>query len=156
LLNELLAENNETNMFVTLYVAILNLNSGRLWLLNGGHLPPLLSRQGSAFEEVTEAKGVLLGVMPYDRFVTGELILQPGDRILFYTDGVSEAENPAQEQFGLPRMQRVLDEARPETGMQDLLDRLVLGVKSFAGDAAQSDDITLLGLRFAGSEGHRQ
>jgi sigma-B regulation protein RsbU (phosphoserine phosphatase) len=131
-----------------LYVAVLNLHTGKLTLLNGGHLPPLLSRQGGAFEEMTGARGVLLGIMPSDRFTTAEITLQPGDRILFYTDGVTEAENLVQEQFGLARTCAALNLLDPTAGMEALVAGLVKAVAVYAGEAEQSDDITVLGLKY--------
>ncbi len=151
LLNALLGENNEADMFVTLYVALLELRTGRLSLLNAGHLPPLLSRRGGPFAEVHGARGVLLGIMPSDRFSLAEIVLEPGDRILFYTDGVTEAENPAQEQFGLARTREALDRMPSAAKMRDLVDGLVQAVAGFAGEAEQSDDITVMGLKYLGA-----
>jgi phosphoserine phosphatase RsbU/P len=152
ILNGVLCESNETDMFVTMYIAILCTSSGEMRLLNAGHLPPLISRQGGAFQEVTEAKGALLGVMPAARFRSAEITLASGDRMLFYTDGVTEAENPEQEQFSLQRTRMVLDDLDAGIDMQGVVEGLAQAVGDYAGSAAQSDDITILALRFIGRQ----
>jgi sigma-B regulation protein RsbU (phosphoserine phosphatase) len=149
-LNRLLCEGNEANMFVTLYVVVFSVVSGRMVLFNGGHPPPLLSRQGGAFEPVVGAKGALLGMLPSVRFVCHELTLAAGDRLVLYSDGVTEAENPSCEMFSQHRAQALLD-AQPKTAaMAEMVTNLAAGVKDFAGDAVQSDDITVLALRYLG------
>jgi len=150
-LNRRLCENNPTNMFVTLGIAILSVRDGRVRLINAGHPPPLLSRCGGEFNEVRGAKGALMGVIPGARYTTAEIRLEPGDRLLFYTDGVTEAENPFGEQFSLTRTLELLNGLgnRPAA---ELTDALVEGVARFAEGAPQSDDITLLALDYLGGE----
>lgn len=147
-LNRLLCEGNEADMFVTLCIAVFSVRTGRLILFNGGHPPPLLSRAGGAFEAVTGAKGALLGIMPEVRFQSRELTLAPGDRLVLYSDGVTEAENPQQDMLGLERAQALLDDCPADTPMTGLVARLTEGVHNFAAGAKQSDDITILALRY--------
>lgn len=151
-LNQLLCENNATDMFVTLYVVILSLRSGRLLLLNGGHNLPLLSRQGEPFEVLAQSKGPLLGVIPGAKYQMAEITLSPGDRLLLYSDGVTEAENLQQQWFSLDRTRAVLDACDASKDMNYLVGTLVDAVNCFAGGAPQSDDITLLGLRMPESD----
>ena len=146
-LNRLLCENNETDMFVTLYVAILSLRTGQLRLLNGGHNLPLLSRQGQSFEVLDQAKGPLLGVIPGARYRMAETTLAPGDRLLLYSYGVTEAENGLGQWFSLERARALLDRLDPDLDMNQAIAALAAAVARFADGAAQSDDITLLGLR---------
>jgi len=147
-LNRLLCEDNETDMFVTLTVAILSVEDGTLLLLNGGHPPPFLSRQGGTFHVASGAKGALLGISPDAIYHGIRLHLEPGDRILLYSDGVIEAENHAGEMFGLERTQNALDSYPCDGSMNCLVDALTNAVFDFSGEADQSDDITILALKY--------
>jgi phosphoserine phosphatase RsbU/P len=150
-LNRLLCEGNEANMFVTLYIVVFSVVSGRMVLFNGGHPPPLLSRQGGGFEPVVGARGALLGMLPAVRYVCHEITLAAGDRLVLYSDGVTEAENTSGEMFSQQRAQALLDAQPKSAGMAELVASLSAGVKDFAGEAVQSDDITVLALRYLGS-----
>jgi sigma-B regulation protein RsbU (phosphoserine phosphatase) len=149
-LNRLLCENNDADMFVTLYVAILCVRDGRLALLNGGHNPPLLSRGGQRFELMEGAKGPLLGVMPGARFSAAETVLRPGDRLLLYTDGITEAENLRHEFFTTGRLLETVN-AAGEGDLRRLVDSVISAVTTHANGAIQSDDITLLALHYRGA-----
>jgi phosphoserine phosphatase RsbU/P len=149
-LNQLLGEGNETAMFVTLCAAVLSVRDGRLTLFNGGHPLPLLSRQGAPFEVVRGAQGPLLGVMPQARYQHIDITLAPGDRLVMYSDGVTEAENPAQEMFSLARTQAALNDESPQGNMDNLVARLAGAVAEFSSGSEQSDDITILALRYLG------
>lgn len=152
-LNRLLCEGNEACMFVTLNIAVFSVRSGHLVLFNGGHPPPYLSRQGGAFEPVTGAKGALLGVLPEAEFQCHELVLQAGDRILLYSDGVTEAENTNREMYLPLRALAALDAQPQQVDMKQLVNHLIEDVKQFAAGADQSDDITVLAMRFGGKTG---
>jgi len=147
-LNRLLCEGNEADMFVTLCLVVFSVRSGRLILFNGGHPPPLLSRAGGPFEAVTGAKGALLGIMPEVRFQCRELTVSPGDRLVLYSDGVTEAENPDRDMLGLERTRTLLDDCPADAPMADLVTHMTEGVSQFAAGAEQSDDITILALRY--------
>ncbi len=149
-LNRLLCEGNDADMFVTLCVIVLSVRSGRLTLFNGGHPPPLLSRAGAPFEAITEAKGALLGIMPGVRFRNLELTLAAGDRLVLYSDGVTEAENPDLVLYTQKRAQTALDASPSDQPMERLVADLTASVAAFAAGAEQSDDITILSLRYSG------
>lgn len=149
-LNRLLCEGNQADMFVTLSIAVLSVRTGRLLLMNGGHPPPLLSREGSPFEPVNGAKGALLGVLPEAQYNCHECKLNPGDRLVLYSDGVTEAENPDGLMFQSMRTLQVLDRAPADADMATLVDELTQGVGQFAAGTEQSDDITILALRYRG------
>lgn len=149
-LNRLLCEGNETDMFVTLSLAVLSVRDGRLVLLNGGHPPPLLSRAGGAFEVVDAAKGPLLGVIPQARYQFCELTLAPGDRLVLYSDGVTEAENTELDMFTLDRAKDALQSRDAAAGLDELVGALTRAVVDFSGEAEQSDDITILAFRYLG------
>lgn len=149
-LNRLLAEGNETDMFVTLCIVVLSVHDGHVTVLNGGHPPPLLSRQGGAFQVIGGARGPLLGVAPHARYQSAELTLAPGDRIVLYSDGVTEAEDPDRTMFTLDGALASLDRHPPEDSMGGLVRALAEGVGEFSRGAEQSDDITILALRYLG------
>ncbi len=150
-LNRLLMEGNDADMFVTLCVAVLRVSDGQLTLYNGGHPACFLAREGGPFETLTGAKGALLGIMPAVRFVSKTVNLAPGDRLVVYSDGVTEAENPAMTMYGERRALADLGTAPIDAGCADLVQGLVRGVSRFADGAEQSDDITILALHYHGS-----
>lgn len=150
-LNQALMENNDADMFVTLCVAVLSVRTGRLTLMNGGHNPPLLVRRGEVRSAGKDARGALLGVMPQVRFRPGEEWLEPGDCLMFFTDGLTEAENPAQDLLGLAPVTACLAGGSfPD--MACMVQALSSLVEQHAGEADPSDDITLLALRYLGPE----
>lgn len=143
--NRHLSENNPDMMFVTLFVAILEVPSGRCEFSNGGHNRPLLARQGAPFIELEGRAGILLGVHDRASYPVNEIILQPGDRLLLYTDGVTEAENSAQDILTLERVIETLNQASGARA-EELAGVLSLAVREFSHGASQSDDITILAL----------
>lgn len=148
--NRLLCEANEESMFVTLAVVLLDTRTGKLTYLNGGHNPPLLSTQGRPFALWEPPKGKVLGVEPNADFSTRELVLQPGETLVLYTDGVTEAENERHEQFKVARAAKALSQGGPHGGVIEIVENLEKAIGSFAGGAPQSDDITMLALRYKG------
>jgi len=148
--NRLLCEANEESMFVTLAVVLLDTRTGKLTYLNGGHNPPLLSCQGRPFALWEPPKGKVLGVEPNASFSVKELVLQPGDTLVLYTDGVSEAENERHDQFKVGRAAKALSQAGPHGGVIEIVENLEEAIGNFAGGAQQSDDITVLALRYKG------
>lgn len=145
--NALLCANNPNAMFTTAFAAVLDAESGVLTYFNGGHPPPLLSRAGGAFEFVPVPRGLVVGVMEGVPYEATTLQLQPGDRLVAYSDGVTEAESAGGEMFGDDRLRAVLDQC----GRDDAAGLVEAGreaVRRFAVDAPQSDDITLLALVF--------
>jgi sigma-B regulation protein RsbU (phosphoserine phosphatase) len=151
-LNRLLCEHNDADMFVTLNVAIVSVYDGNFQIFNGGHPLPLLSRQGGAFQAVSGAKGALMGISTESKYQGVRLVMEPGDRMIFYTDGVTEAENSAGEFFTVERACAMLDSYPYEGSMKGLVDDLFAAVNAFSGDADQSDDITILAIRYLGPE----
>ena len=147
--NDALSADNESCMFVTLYLAILNLRDGTLLTTNAGHNPPLLKRQDGPFEWLTAKDGPLVGAIPGIAFKESTLQLGPGDELFLYTDGVTEADNRRRELFGNDRLKRVLTQSRASS-VVDRLGEVMNAVRTFAGDVAQADDITMLGLRYHG------
>jgi sigma-B regulation protein RsbU (phosphoserine phosphatase) len=146
--NRLLCEANEECMYVTMGVALVDFREGSLTYLNGGHNPPFFSSGGQPFALWTPAQGTLLGFDPNAQFSVTRRALTPGDTLVLWTDGVSEAENVRPEQFGLTRSAEAL---KPDAPIIELVEDLGHAVAQFAGDAEQSDDITVLALRYLSS-----
>ncbi len=148
--NRLLVESNEEAMFVTLFYSTFDPATGRLRFANGGHNLPYLVKQDGRVEQIDCDAGLVLAVLPDFDFPAGNLKLEPGDVIFFYTDGITEAMNEEGEEFGEKALARVLAEAAGSRAAATN-GAVVAAVRTHAGDAAQSDDITCLSLRYAGS-----
>ena len=149
-LNDVLAEENETNMFVTAFVGVLNLKTGLLRYCNAGHDAPLIveGRQCSTVEVIPNLP---IGVMPDWNFTTQETQMAPGSVIFLYTDGLTEAEDIFHNQFGEERVVSVLSDMKPQEGCprpQKIIEAQTDAVHTFVGEAEQSDDITMLAIRF--------
>jgi serine phosphatase RsbU (regulator of sigma subunit)/ketosteroid isomerase-like protein len=140
--NDPLATDIPSNMFVTCFYAILDPKSGTLSYANAGHDLPYLHRNGEAKE--LRARGMPLGLMPGMSYEEGEASLREGNSVLFYSDGLVEAHDPNGEMFGFPRLRRLVAE-HGEEGV--LVDFLMEELYSFVGEGwEQEDDITVLTL----------
>ncbi len=144
--NRVLATDNEACMFVTVFHGVLDLVTGVLRFCNAGHDPPYLLRAGGGRERLA-ATGIPFGIDPGLRCRIGETVLDPGDRLFIYSDGITEAFNSAGEGFGSARLQRALDGA-PEDSSGAIVARVLADTARFAAGTEQSDDITCLALRY--------
>lgn len=143
--NDELCEGNEAEMFVTVWMGILDLKSGKMECINAGHVPPVIKRKDGIFEYLTTKPNLVLGFMdgvPYNKF---ELELNPGDTLYLYTDGVPEAHNEQDDMFGEERLITCLN-SLGNISMQDLCNEVIQELKAYVGNAEQFDDITMLGL----------
>ena len=152
LANQQLCEDNDESMFVTVFFGVLDLTTGELAYVNGGHNPPLVCRNGKFDYLRMEKKSVMLGVLDSGTYHEYRLTLAPGDMIFLYTDGVTEAMNEAGELYSKERLQRTLNEQCGKN-VKDILTAVRENVGIYAGNAEQSDDITMLGLKFNGKFG---
>ncbi len=145
-LNDELAADNPSGLFVTLLYAVFEPNSGRLTLANAGHCRPVLLSPGEPPRWAVKSLGTALGLEPGLTFERTELTLGPGDAIVLYSDGVTEAFNGQEECYG---NQRLLSDAAGLSGAPaaTLVDALLRQVRTFAGPAPQSDDIAILALK---------
>lgn len=148
-LNPELCRDNDSAMFVTLFLATLDLKTGRLAYSFGGHNPPLLLNHSGEARYLTGDTGTALGIFEGLPFVSQEITLAPGDAVLLYTDGVSEAMDTQQAIFGEERLHRLMT-GQAGRDAQQLVDGAMGAVREFAVGAEQSDDITLLALRYGG------
>ena len=144
-LNEMSCEGNESNMFVTLFIGVLDLPTGRLRYSNAGHDKPLL--MGDAVTELPAKANLPIGLFADTQYETQEYLLEPMTTIFLYTDGLTEAMNPLRKQFGLARVQETLNNDK-SSDLQTLLERMKSRVHQFVEDAAQSDDLTMLAIRY--------
>lgn len=146
--NDALCAQNPLDLFVTVFYCMLEPKTGVLRYANGGHNPPYVRHAHGPVETLSGPGGLVLGVMSGARYATHTVQLLPGDRLILYTDGVTEAFNPAEEAYGT---QRLVDEVQVHGGGTPgaLVERICQSVTSFAGAAPQSDDITLTVLSWS-------
>ncbi len=142
---------NEQMMFVSLCCGLLDFRTGQVRYTSAGHLPPLHLRPSQGAGWVELPKGSLLGITESPVYQTRSLQLQPLDTLLLYTDGVTEAMNTRKELFGDDRLRSVA-ESQIRAPPKDLVDALFGAVRNFAGAEEQSDDITVLALRYRGAD----
>lgn len=151
--NDQLCENNDAGMFVTAYVGLLELATGKLTVANAGHNPPLIRRRGGKYEWLRHKAGFVLAGMEHMKYTDVEMQLEPGDRLFLYTDGVTEMQDPAQQLYGEARLLEALDASdEPPRGVMELLPTIRRSVFAFADGAEQADDVTMLGLDWYGPE----
>ena len=143
-LNASQTENNDSNMFATLFVGALNLNSGHLRYCNAGHDAPLLIGQGIGLLPCDP--NLPIGIIGDWKFSEQEADIYAGTTIFLYTDGLTEAEDVTHQQFGDERIIKVAEQ-HPATPKQ-LIDVMTQAVQSFVGEAEQSDDLTMLAIKF--------
>ena len=150
LANQELCRENEETMFVTVFMAQLNLLTGELIYVNAGHNPPLLCRAGKFDYLRTVKKSNALGVFDFASYQEYRLTMAPGDMLFLYTDGVTEAMNEAEELYSEERLRETLN-GQSEKNVKDILAVVRKDVGAYAGRAEQSDDITMLGLIYRGA-----
>ena len=150
--NEKLCENNESGMFVTAWMGILDLTTGKMQFANAGHNPPLLRRADGSFEYLRSRAGFVLAGMEGIRYRVNELTLNSGDRLFLYTDGVPEATNTENVLYGEDRLLEFMNRnATVEATL--LLPSLKTDIDEFVGAAPQFDDITMLMLDYKPKKG---
>ena len=150
--NEKLCENNESGMFVTAWMGILDLKTGNLQFANAGHNPPLLKRADGSFEYLKTRAGLVLAGMEGVRYRATEIALAPGDRLFLYTDGVPEATNADNKLYGEERLLEFMNQ-KSIVEAKELLPALKANIDEFVGDAPQFDDITMLLLDYKSYQG---
>ena len=149
MLNDRLCVGNDTNIFVTLFCGFLDIRSRRLIYSNAGHCAPFLSHERRVVA-LPIPKGALIGAFPDRKYASMEHLLQPGELILCYTDGVTEAQDSDGNEFSEGRCAGHLVLAQ-EIPVASLLDNVRLAVTAFTGTEALADDCTMLGLRLPGT-----
>ncbi|MBF0507180.1 MAG: SpoIIE family protein phosphatase [Nitrospirae bacterium] len=149
--NDELSRDNDVNMFVTIFCGILDTSTGEVCYANGGHNPPLVIRKDGDISFLGEAGGLVIGAFEGMTYTLEKLMLGPGDTVFMYTDGVTEAMNEKEELFSDERLERELASLNV-VGIQELVSGIMEKITFFTGDAPQSDDITMLAVRFLGGK----
>jgi serine phosphatase RsbU (regulator of sigma subunit) len=148
--NAQLCENNEMQMFVTVWAAVLEISTGKGLACNAGHENPGIRHSDGPFELLTYMHSIFLGATKKAKYVNREFEMKPGSSLFVYTDGVPEANDENEEMFGEERLKAALNldcDAAPE----DLIGHVRSAINSFVGAAPQFDDITMLAFKFFGA-----
>ena len=149
--NNQLCEGNDAGLFVTVWLGILDIETGKITAANAGHEYPALKRvDNTSFELLKDKHTPAVATIEEIRFKNYEIELNPGDVLFIYTDGVAEATNSSEELYGTDRMIKDLNKYT-DSKIDELLINMKKEVDKFTGDAPQFDDITMLGLRYFGT-----
>lgn len=144
--NRMLFDDGRSGMFITVFYGVLDPAQGTFAYVNAGHNPPLVLRKNDEKARFLECGEIALGVIPEVKAVSHALTLEPGDILLMYTDGITEAFNEQDADFSEERLVAFLEKNR-SLPSRELLDGLLAEIRSFRGNAPQSDDITMMVLR---------
>ena len=150
--NEAICANNRMDMFVTVWLGILEISTGRLVAANAGHEYPVMKRSDGPYIMLKGKHGLAIGGMSGVKYREYDVTLGPGDRFFVYTDGVPEATNADNELFGTDRMLDALN-ADPDVSPRELLENVKKAVDDFVKDAEQFDDLTMLCIEYNGPAG---
>ena len=143
-MNNAMSEMNESSMFVTLFIGVLDLRSGILSYSNAGHCPPVILNEAATL--MTMDANIPVGLMSNWQYTKQEVTLHPGDTVFIYTDGLTEAENAQHGQFGEQRMMEEINKDL-RNNPRELIDHMTTAVHTFVNGAEQSDDLTLLAVQ---------
>ena len=148
--NRQLCENNEEMMFVTVFMGMLDLKTGKFIYVNAGHTPPMIRhkhKDDSTFEYLPVEKNCVLGINEEAQFKQQEVYLKQGDELFLYTDGVTEAINKEKKLYSIERLYSNLNKINQKSSCQDILRDVKLSIDEFAQGMYQSDDITMLAIK---------
>jgi len=145
--NTLIAEDSKSGMFVTLFYGVVDAAAKTLTYVNAGHNPPILLKRSGEIVEL-KATGIILGVMEDMEYEERTIGLESGDLLVFYTDGITEAINPGEQQFGEERLIATIREHRALSS-DDIIKKVQAAVLAFCGSEPQFDDMTLMTLKVA-------
>ena len=145
--NRLLSDGNDMGLFVTAWLGILELTSGKLTYVNAGHEAPLFKLKGGEFVYLKSKPGFVLALTDFAGYQKNELYMQPGDRLFLYTDGVTEATDTDKQLYGRERLLEFMNKHNSD-GTEEVLRKLKMELDQFVGEAPQFDDITMLMLDF--------
>ena len=150
--NRQICKNNREEMFVTVWLGILDLKTGKLTAANAGHEKPAIKSPDGSFELYTDKHGMMVGYLDYVKYREYELTLEKGSKLFLYTDGVAEATNANEELFSTDRMIDALRSAENGTP-KEILHAVDQAIHDFVKDVPQFDDITMLCIEYKGQTG---
>ncbi|MCQ2796310.1 MAG: SpoIIE family protein phosphatase [Bacilli bacterium] len=145
--NNELCKNNEAQMFVTCWCAILDVKTGHVDFVNAGHNKPIIKRKGKGFEEINVAKNFVLAGLEGIPYCLESFDLKDGDEVFIYTDGVTEATSKAKKLYGTNRLLNYMNKHKPYTS-KEMINGIMGQLDEFQKDAEQADDITMLMIRY--------
>lgn len=145
--NRLLCDGNDAGLFVTAWLGVLELTTGKLTFVNAGHNPPMINQNCGEFTYLKSRAGFVLAGMDTIKYRQNEITIAPGDRLLLYTDGVTEATNSQNQLYGEERLSAFMN-AHSDEKAEDILRDLKSDIYAFQGEAPQFDDITMLMLDY--------
>lgn len=145
--NRLQCDGNDAGLFVTAWLGVLELTTGKLTFVNAGHNPPMIKQNGGEFTYLKSRAGFVLAGMDTIKYRQNEITIAPGDRLLLYTDGVTEATNSQNQLYGEERLSAFMN-AHSDEKAEDILQDLKSDIYAFQGEAPQFDDITMLMLDY--------
>ena len=154
--NKLVHGYTEASVFITFCYCILNTRTGQLTYVNAGHNPPYVLRRDGG-KDFLDRGGLIIGAVAGSTYEEGRLTMAPGDDLVLYTDGITEARNPSEEMFGEERLEALLHECRHMTA-REIEERVYTSVKDFTAGASQSDDLTMVVVKMtaAGADADEQ
>ncbi len=148
--NKQICSNNREDMFVTVWIGVLDLRTGQLTASNAGHEYPILKKADGDFEIIKGSHDFVVGGMDDMRYKEYSLQMNPGSKLFLYTDGIAEATDDKKEQFGTARTVEILNKIKDATP-QELLEKVDDAVELFVGNAEQFDDMTMMCIHYKGS-----
>ena len=147
-MNDDLCKDNDMSMFVTFFIGILDINTGRLTYSNGGHNKPYITKKDGTLKILEEIHGLPLGVAECE-YTSSEIMMSPGEKLVIYTDGVTEATSTNTELYNEERLEKVLSKTSKENP-KAIIGELMVDIRKFTLGAEQSDDITVLIIEYCG------
>ncbi len=146
--NDQIGEHNEENMFVTVWLGILELSTGIVTAANAGHEYPIIRHADGQFEVYKDKHGIVLGAMPHIKYRQYEFQMEKGSTLFLYTDGAPEAINAEEKLFGMDRVLEALNQ-EPDAAPDQLLKNVENAINVFVGEAPQFDDLTMMAVKLS-------
>lgn len=144
--NDVIISDARSDMFVTVFHAVLDPERGHFDYVNAGHNPPFIYRAKTKALTVLPGNGIAMGILPHMTYDEHQTTLEPGDLVLIYTDGVTDAMNARDEHFGEERLANIIAANASKTATE-LVDAIKFAVLEYAGDGTQFDDVTMMAVK---------